>query len=103
MYSLSIASAAPPAVAPAATGLHVLPALPPRPAAAALLVHRRTSTAVDDAARRAAPLRAFRAAGPGTPEPSYEAIEAQPLNKLVMQLFRNKMVAAIGEDSSKPG
>jgi hypothetical protein len=42
--------------------------------------------------------------GPDTPKPSYEEIDAQPLNSVVYQLFRNKMVAALGNsDSSMPG
>jgi hypothetical protein len=36
-------------------------------------------------------------------EVDFAAIDAQPLNRLVMQLFRRKMVAALGEDSRLPG
>eukprot|EP00879_Flechtneria_rotunda_P011353 GHRR01011858.1.p1 GENE.GHRR01011858.1~~GHRR01011858.1.p1 ORF type:complete len:171 (+),score=34.61 GHRR01011858.1:187-699(+) len=45
----------------------------------------------------------IRQAGPGTPEPNYTSIDSQPLNKLVMALFRAKMVAAIGQDSQLQG
>jgi hypothetical protein len=87
MYSLSIASSAP-CRAPTALLPLALPArLPPRHAA----THRPPLAA------------AFRQAGPLEPQPSYAAIESQPLNQLVMQLFRNKMVAAIGEDSKLQG
>jgi hypothetical protein len=90
MYALTITErCATPSRAPAALPA-ALPALPARLRHAAL--HRP--------AVRAA---AFQQAGPQSPEPSYAAIEAQPLNRLVMQLFRNKMVAAIGEDSKLQG
>lgn len=45
----------------------------------------------------------MRQAGPLTAEPDYAEIDSQPLNKVVMQLFRNKMVAAIGADSQLSG
>jgi hypothetical protein len=58
------------------------------------------SAAPADGAPAAQPLRA---AGPGTPPPDYAAIDAQPLNRVVMALFRRKMVAAIGSDSQLEG
>ena len=42
-------------------------------------------------------------AGPSDAPPSYESIDSQPLNKLILQLFRSKMVQAIGEDSELEG
>jgi hypothetical protein len=48
----------------------------------------------------AAPVRQ---AGPPTQEPDYADIDGQPLNKIVMALFRNKMVAALGSDSQLSG
>lgn len=42
-------------------------------------------------------------AGPQTPEPSYTDIDAQPLNRVVMALFRRKMVDALGTDSTMQG
>lgn len=51
-------------------------------------------------AAAASPLRQ---AGPASPEPGYTAIDGQPLNQLVMGLFRKKMVAAIGRDSQLDG
>ncbi|PNH12456.1 hypothetical protein TSOC_000599 [Tetrabaena socialis] len=45
-----------------------------------------------------------RQAGPqDSPTPSYAAIDVQPLNKIVMALFRRKMVAAVGSDSPLSG
>lgn len=46
-----------------------------------------------------------RHAGPTAPEPqqTYADIDSQPLNQLVMGLFRRKMVAAIGSDSQLSG
>lgn len=44
-----------------------------------------------------------RQAGPSTEVPDYTAIDSQPLNQIVMELFRNKMVAAIGSDSQLSG
>lgn len=35
--------------------------------------------------------------------PDYTELDSQPLNKVVMALFRNKMVAAIGTDSQLNG
>lgn len=43
------------------------------------------------------------AAGPTTARPDYTAIDSQPLNRVVYRLFRNKMVQAIGSDSSLDG
>jgi hypothetical protein len=45
----------------------------------------------------------LRQAGPGTPAPSYAEIDAQPLNRVVMALFRRKMVESIGSDSQLQG
>lgn len=45
----------------------------------------------------------IRQAGPATAAPDYKDIEAQPLNKVVMALFRRKMVTAIGSDSELQG
>lgn len=42
-------------------------------------------------------------AGPKTPEPDYTQLDSQPLNRLVMALFRMKMVSAIGQDSRFEG
>jgi hypothetical protein len=44
-------------------------------------------------------------AGPrNSPQPDYTAIDAQPLNRLIYSLFRNKMVYALGgKDSSMKG
>lgn len=42
-------------------------------------------------------------AGPKTPEPDYTQLDSHPLNRLVMALFRMKMVSAIGEDSRFQG
>lgn len=41
--------------------------------------------------------------GPTDPVPSYAAVDATPLNKVIMALFRRKMVAAIGADSQLQG
>eukprot|EP00873_Tetraselmis_striata_P028438 jgi/Tetstr1/448702/TSEL_035941.t1 len=41
--------------------------------------------------------------GPGDAMPDYTAIDAAPLNRAVMTLFRRKMAAAVGEDSALPG
>lgn len=38
--------------------------------------------------------------GPTDPKPSYDAIDAQPLNQLVYGLFRRKMVAALDDKDS---
>jgi hypothetical protein len=46
---------------------------------------------------------ATRQAGPVDPVPDYTAIDSQPLNQIVMALFRRKMVAAIGSDSQLTG
>ncbi|WIA15386.1 hypothetical protein OEZ85_002048 [Tetradesmus obliquus] len=46
---------------------------------------------------------ATRQAGPAEPVPDYAAIDSQPLNQVVMALFRRKMVAAIGSDSQLSG
>ena len=45
----------------------------------------------------------YRCAGPDSTVPDYTAIDSQPLNRVVMGLFRRKMVAAIGEDSKLQG
>ncbi len=43
-------------------------------------------------------------AGPRDPQPDYTAIDAQPLNRIIYSLFRNKMVQALGgKDSPIPG
>lgn len=42
-------------------------------------------------------------AGPSEPAPSYAALDEKLLNKAIMALFRRRMVAAIGEDSSEQG
>lgn len=51
----------------------------------------------------AAAVAPARQAGPSTDVPDYSDIDSQPLNKVVMALFRNKMVAAIGSDSQLSG
>ena len=43
----------------------------------------------------------LRQAGPPTPAPRYAEIDAQPLNRAVMALFRRKMVAALGGADSQ--
>lgn len=47
--------------------------------------------------------RALARRGPSEPPPSYDLLDAQPLNRAVMALFRAKMVKAIGSDSSLQG
>src|SRR5688500_13728835 len=43
-------------------------------------------------------------AGPSDAAPSYAAIDATPLNRVVYTLFRNKMVASLdGQDSDQQG
>eukprot|EP00195_Chlamydomonas_chlamydogama_P009448 CAMPEP_0202891232 /NCGR_PEP_ID=MMETSP1392-20130828/1348_1 /ASSEMBLY_ACC=CAM_ASM_000868 /TAXON_ID=225041 /ORGANISM="Chlamydomonas chlamydogama, Strain SAG 11-48b" /LENGTH=270 /DNA_ID=CAMNT_0049574923 /DNA_START=47 /DNA_END=859 /DNA_ORIENTATION=+ len=42
-------------------------------------------------------------AGPKDPVPDYNNIDSQPLNQLVMGLFRKKMVLAIGDDVPEQG
>jgi len=42
-------------------------------------------------------------AGPGDSPPDYTEIDAQPLNKVITQLFRKKMVAQLGVDSTQQG
>ena len=42
-------------------------------------------------------------AGPGTPKPEYVSIDAKPLNRVIMALFRNKMEHAMGVSSSANG
>lgn len=44
-----------------------------------------------------------RDAGPPMPAPSYAGIDAQPLNRVVMQLFRSKLAGAVGADSQQLG
>ena len=46
---------------------------------------------------------AYRTAGPSEPAPDYAAIDAAPLNRLIMALFRRKMVDALGKDSQLQG
>jgi len=41
--------------------------------------------------------------GPADDKPDYSAIDAMPLNKAVMGLFRRKMVDAVGRDSAQLG
>ncbi|GIL64869.1 hypothetical protein Vafri_18715 [Volvox africanus] len=45
----------------------------------------------------------WRDAGPTDPAPSYRDIDSQPVNVVVMALFRRKMVAALGSDSELYG
>jgi hypothetical protein len=53
---------------------------------------------------RASPSRAAaQPAGPATPPPTYNAIDAQPLNRVVYSLFRRKMADALGSDSDLQG
>lgn len=56
--------------------------------------HRPTITRSHPSARQA---------GPSSAVPSYADIDSQPLNRLVMGLFRRKMVAAIGSESQLSG
>jgi hypothetical protein len=44
-----------------------------------------------------------RSAGPEEAPPEYSSIDNSPFNRAIMQLFRRKMVAAIGQDSSESG
>ena len=43
------------------------------------------------------------AAGPASSPPDYAAIDAQPLNRVVYGLFRQRMVQAVGNDSKLEG
>jgi hypothetical protein len=45
----------------------------------------------------------LRSAGPQEPPPKYSEIDRNPVNKVIMGLFRSKMVAAIGRDSNLEG
>lgn len=45
----------------------------------------------------------LRQAGPVDPPPDYGAIDARPLNRLILARFRSKMVAALREDVSSTG
>ena len=42
-------------------------------------------------------------AGPGDSPPDYTSIDAQPLSRVITQLFRQKMVAQLGVDSKHQG
>jgi hypothetical protein len=42
-------------------------------------------------------------AGPRDDPPSYEAIDAQPHNRLFMHLFRQAVVDGLGEDTPETG
>eukprot|EP00775_Hariotina_reticulata_P008624 gene8624-8805_t len=53
--------------------------------------------------QRSLAVLATRQAGPKDSPPNYSSIDRQPLNQVIMALFRNKMVAAIGADSSMTG
>lgn len=44
-----------------------------------------------------------RAAGPSEPAPSYDDIDNAPWNKQITALFRQKMIAKIGEDTEEEG
>lgn len=48
-----------------------------------------------------APCSSYVEAGPKTEEPAYTHIDSNPLNKVIMQLFRRKMVAELGQDSEE--
>lgn len=85
-----------------------VPATPScRPAAAAIL--RRPAAAAPRARHHATaaaarePSSGMVDAGPADAAPSYAAIDAQPLNRLVYSLFRAKMAAALGQDSPLQG
>ncbi|GBF91530.1 hypothetical protein Rsub_04270 [Raphidocelis subcapitata] len=58
--------------------------------------------AAGEAADGAAPA-ALRQAGPAAAAPDYAGVDAQPLNRVVMALFRRKMAEAIGSDSQLQG
>jgi hypothetical protein len=47
--------------------------------------------------------QSYRSAGPDSPAPDYSALDSHVLNRVVMDLFRRKMVAAIGQDSKHEG
>ena len=83
---------------------------PPKPsldqmmhASAGSRQHCATPRSVPKPGRVTKPLNAYRAAGPSEPVPNYDALDSQPLNRLVMALFRGKMVDAIGQDSQLEG
>ena len=45
----------------------------------------------------------FRSAGPSTPKPDYTSIDTAPFSQLAIKLFRRKLAAAVGEDSTLDG
>lgn len=45
----------------------------------------------------------YRRAGPAGPPVDYTDIDSRPLNRAIMQLFRQKMVQALDADSSETG
>jgi hypothetical protein len=73
------------------------------PSSAAPRPPRRPRLAPAGAAASDGTPPALRQAGPQAPAPDYAPIDAQPLNRVVMALFRRKMVAAIGSDSQLEG
>jgi hypothetical protein len=77
--------------------------LGPQQPVTAALVQLRPSHRQQQATSTLAAAAPVRQAGPATDVPDYTEIDSQPLNKIVMALFRNKMVAAIGSDSQLSG
>lgn len=54
-------------------------------------------------AERRARMQAAIPAGPRDDPPSYEAIDAQPHNRLFMHMFRQSVAEGLGEDAPEPG
>ena len=54
-------------------------------------------------AERRGRMQAAIPAGPRDDPPSYEAIDAQPHNRLFMHMFRQSVVEGLGEDAPEPG
>jgi hypothetical protein len=54
-------------------------------------------------ARQLVVQRATREAGPRDVAPSYEKIDASPINQFIMARFRTKMIDKIGEDVDEQG
>ncbi len=65
------------------------------------VVHSACAHVSEDRAQRSRRRVAARALT--TPPPDYTEVDAQPLNRVIMGLFRRKMVAAIGSDVPSVG
>ena len=79
--------------------MRTLSSSPLRCSARSRPVRRSRQSASAQAANRGE----LRSAGPEEPPPDYTSIDRQPLNRAIMALFRNKMVAALGQDSTLQG